>query len=97
MAQLGLFKVRKGSGITPQMLAKLPVNGAVEVTSPDDLTQMPIADVGQSSYTDEEVIKDWATAVTSAYPIASGGDVPASQTATTSCLLYTSDAADDTR
>lgn len=89
MAQLGLFKVRKGSGITPQMLAKLPVNGAVEVTSPDDLTQMPIADVGQSSYTDEEVIKDWATAVTSAYPIASGGDVPASQTATTSAIQNT--------
>ena len=89
VSQLGIFKIRKGSGITPQMLAKLPVNGAVEVTDSNDITQMPVSDVGQSSYTDEEVIKDWATAVTSAYPIASGGDVPASQTATTSAIQNT--------
>jgi hypothetical protein len=87
VAQLGLFKIRKGSGITPSMIAKLPVNGAIEVTDIDsDIAQMPVQEVGPSSYKDEEIIKDWATAITSAYPISAGGDVPASQTATTSAI-----------
>jgi len=90
VSQLGLFKIRKGSGITPQMIAKLPVNGAIEVGDINsDIAQMPVQEMGQSSYTDEEIIKGWATAVTSAYPIASGGDVPASQTATTSAIQNT--------
>jgi len=89
VSQLGLFKIRKNSGITPQMIQKLPVNGAVPVNDMDDIQQMPIADVPLSSYKDEEVIKDWATAVTSAYPISAGGDVPASQTATASAIQNT--------
>lgn len=89
VSQLGLFKIRKGSGITPAMIAKLPVNGAIEVTQADDITQMPVQEMGATSYKDEEVIKDWATAITGAYPISAGGDVPASQTATTSVLQNT--------
>lgn len=89
IAQMGLFKVRKGSGITPQMLQKLPVNGAIPVNDMNDIEQMPVADVPQSSYNDEEIIKGWAEAVTSSYPIAAGGDVPASQTATTSAIQNT--------
>lgn len=90
VSQLGLFKIRKGSGITPAMLSKLPSNGAISVTNPDDIQQFVVNDVGQSSYQDEEVIKYWTTKVTGAYPIASGEQLPASQTATASAISNTS-------
>lgn len=82
VAQLGLFKVRKGSGITPQMLRKLPVNGAISVNGMDDIESMPVQDVPVSSYNDEKVIKEWAREVTQAYQVTSGDQLPASTTAT---------------
>lgn len=82
IAQLGLFKIRKGSNITPQMLARLPSNGAITVTQMDDIQQFEVEPVDPTSYKDEEVITSWAQKVTQAYPVSSGEELPASQTAT---------------
>lgn len=82
ISQLGLFKIKKGRGITAQMLNRLPVNGAIQVTEMDDIQQMEMSEVGQSSYNDEGVIKYWAQQVTSAQPISTGQTMPASTTAT---------------
>lgn len=82
ISQLGLFKIKKGSGITPQMLSKLSSNGAISVNQQDDIEQFQIQSVDQSSYNDEEVIKSWAQKVTQAFPISTGEMLPASTTAT---------------
>lgn len=84
ISQLGLFKVRKGSGITPQMLSKLPSNGAVSVTNMDDIQQFQVEPVDPTSYKDEDVIRGWAQQVTQAYPTSTGETLPASQSATAS-------------
>jgi hypothetical protein len=90
VSQLGLFRIRKGQGITSAMLKKLPVNGAIEVNNPEDITQMPVSDVAVSSYKDEESIMGYVTKVTQAYPIASGEILPSSTTATAASIASTS-------
>lgn len=83
VSQLGLFQIRKGSNITPQMLAKLPSNGAVTVTAINqDIAPLATPPVDQTSYQDEEAIVNWAQKVTQAYPVSTGEELPASQSAT---------------
>lgn len=82
VSQLGLFKIRKGSGVTPQMLANLPSNGAISLSNLDDIAPMDIPPVDATSYKDEEVVKEWAAGVTQAYPASTGEDTPASKSAT---------------
>jgi hypothetical protein len=89
VAQLGLFKIRRGAGVTPQMLSKLTSNGAIEVGNMEDIQQFQVQEPGQTAYEDEQVIRDWATRIASAYPISTGESVPASQTATTSAIQNT--------
>lgn len=89
VSQLGLFKIKKGKGITAQTLNRLPVNGAIQVQDMDDIQQMAVAEVGQSSYNDEEVIKYWAQQISSAQPISSGEILPASATATAAAIANT--------
>lgn len=86
ISQLGLFKVKKGSGITPQMLARLPSNGAVVMNSMDDLEQMVIQEVGASSYKDEEVINSLSERLTNAFEVATGEALPSSTPATNAAL-----------
>lgn len=86
VAQLGLFKIRKGSGITPQMLSRLGANGAIVVNNPDDLQQMVMQEASQASYSDEKNINDWAQRDTGAFDVSVGEDTPASKPATTSVL-----------
>lgn len=89
VTQLGLFKVRKGSGITPQQLRRLPANGAVVVSSMDDLEQFVINDIPQSSYNDENVIKDVAQRITSAFDVVTGEALPSSTPATNASIQNT--------
>lgn len=90
VSQLGLFKIKKGKGITAQMLNRLAVNGAIQVTDMDDIQQFNVAEAGETSYKDEEVIKYWAQAMASAYPISTGEVMPASTSATASSIASTS-------
>lgn len=86
ISQLGLFKIKKGKGITAQMLNRLPVNGALQVTDMDDIEQMEVTEAGQSSYNDEDVIKYWAQQISSAFPVSAGDSLPASTSATASAI-----------
>lgn len=86
VAQLGLFKIRTNSGITPQMLSRLPSMGAIKVNSMDDIEQMIMQEAGQSSYQDENVIQGWAKAVTSAFEVVTGEGLPASTPATNASI-----------
>lgn len=89
VTQLGLFKVRKGSGITPQQLRRLPSNGAVVVSSMDDLEQFVMNDVPSSSYNDEKVVSDVAQKVTSAFDVVTGSALPSSTPATNASIQNT--------
>ena len=54
--QLGLFTIRRGSGVTPAMISRLGVNGAVVVNSQDDIKQMVMQEASMASYKDEDII-----------------------------------------
>lgn len=86
ISQLGLFKMRKGAGVTPQMLARLPSNGVVVLNNMDDLEQMQVAEVGESSYKDEDTINNITQRLTSAFNIATGENLPSDTPATTSAI-----------
>ena len=86
IAQLGLFKVRKGSGITRQLLKSLISGGAIPVTRMEDIAELRTPDIKESSYRDEETTYNWAQKVTGAFDVSRGEGLPASQPATTAML-----------
>lgn len=86
VTQLGLFKVRRGSGITPQQLQRLPSNGAILVSNMADLEQFTMNDIPQSSYNDEKIISDVAQRVTSAFDVVTGEALPSSTPATNASI-----------
>lgn len=86
VSQLGIFKIKRGSGITPQMISRLAANGALLVKDTSDIEQFVMQEASQSSYQDEEDAKTWAERVTSAYEAITGEALPASTTATQSAL-----------
>ena len=86
ISQLGLFTIKKGKGITAQMLSKLSANGALQVTDHTDIAPLQVPSEDGTSYKDEEVIKYWSQQVSSAMPISNGDIMPASATATANTL-----------
>lgn len=86
VSQLGLFKIRRGQGITQQMLSRFKSNGAILVNSMDDLQQLVVQEAGQSSYTDERVIFEWAQRLTSNFQVVTGESMPSTTTATTAAI-----------
>jgi len=86
VAQLGLWKSRIGSGVTPQQMSRLMANGVIPLRDLQDLEQIPMQEASQSSYQDEEVIKSWSQQTTSIYEAASGEAGPASQPATNAVI-----------
>lgn len=86
ISQLGLFKIRRGQGITAQALAKLPSNGAITVNQMDDIEQFNIAGPDATSYRDEEVIRAWGQRITQSYDVTAGEVLPASTTATSAAI-----------
>lgn len=82
VSQLGLFIIRRGSGITPQMITRLGANGAIQVNSIDDIEQLTMQEASQASYQDEGRIIDWAQRVTSAFETITGEALAPSTTAT---------------
>ena len=90
VSQLGLFKMKKGAGVTPQMLARLPSNGVVVLNNLADLEQMMVQEVGATSYKDEEVINNISEKLTNAFQIATGENLPSSTSATEASLQSSS-------
>lgn len=86
VSQLGLFKIKKGKGITPQMLSRLSASGAIQVTDMDDISPLDVPGDDGTSYKDEDVIKYWAQQISSAMPVSNGEIMPASATATANQL-----------
>lgn len=83
--QNGIFLIRKGSGITPDMLNAITAGGGLPVTNiNNDIKQLQVQDFRQSSYTDEDRIQLMADRVTGAFDITRGevGKASASATAT---------------
>jgi hypothetical protein len=80
--QIGLFKARRGKGITAQSLANMTVNGVLMVDDLTDIEQFITQDVPQSSYNDENTIRDWTERVTHSFEIANGESLPSTTTAT---------------
>lgn len=86
VSQLGLWKIKRGANITPQTIQKLGANGAVLVTSMDDIEQMVMQEASQSSYSDEANIRDIAKRITRTFETVSGESLPASTTATNGAI-----------
>lgn len=86
VAQLGIFKVRNGSKITPQMLSKLAANGVIAVNDMGDIEQMVMQEASQATYQDEQNISSWAGRVTSAFESVTGEQLPSSTPATNAVI-----------
>lgn len=86
VAQLGIFKIRKGAGVTSQSLKRMASNGALMVKNMDDIEQFVIQEATNSSYSDEQNIQGWGQRVTSAFEIVTGEQLPASTSATSASL-----------
>lgn len=86
LSQLGLWKVKRNSGITPQMLGRLAVNGALKVRNMDDIEQLVMQEASAASYKDEDVAMTYAQRITNAFEVVTGEALPATQTATTTSV-----------
>lgn len=82
-----LFEVRKGSGITGQMLSRLVTGGAIQVSEIGrDIREFQVSDQKPSSYNDEDRIYGMAERVSGAFPISAGEQLPASTPATNAVI-----------
>lgn len=85
--QLGLFQIRKGSGITPQMLNQLHGSHGIQVSRIDqDIRELRTSDMKPSSYKDGDEAYLWAQRMTGAWEIGRGESLPSSMPATTAVL-----------
>ncbi len=83
--QNGIFLIRKGSGITPDMISSITAGGGLPVTNiENDVKQLPVQDFRQSSYTDEDRAYAMADRVTGSFDINRGEAGRASASATAS-------------
>ncbi|QGH73327.1 MAG: portal protein [Siphoviridae sp. cttb18] len=86
ITQLGIFKVKKGTGTSPQQLARLAVNGVLPVNDMRDIEQLVVQDIPLSSYKEEQNVTDWAKKLTSAYEGLTGEPLPSSTPATNAVI-----------
>ena len=86
LKHMGLFKMRKGQGITPEILSSMITGGIIPVNRQDDIVELRQSDQLQSSYTDEQVIFNWAQRATGSFEISTGEAPNASQPATSSLI-----------
>lgn len=86
LSQLGIFKIKKGAGITPQMLQRLPSNGAIVLNDVNDLQQLVVQDITASSYKDEDVINSISERLTNAFEVVTGEALPSSTPATNAVI-----------
>ncbi len=84
--QNGLFKAKIGRGITSEVVAQAVAGGIIPVYDMDDLESLPVQDVRQSSYLDEDRITSWAQRQTFASDSIQGANQPASIAATTATI-----------
>lgn len=83
---IGLFKIRKGSGINQNIMTSLMSGGGIPVTKMDDIEELPISDIKSSSYKDEEATYQWSQRAVGAFETGRGEMLPSSMPATTAVL-----------
>lgn len=86
VTQLGIFKIKRGAGITPAMVSKMASNGAILVNNTDDIEQFVMQEASQASYNDEQNGITWAQRVTAVFESATGEQLPASLPATNAVI-----------
>lgn len=86
VSQLGIFKIKRGSNITNQMMRRLVSNGSVMVNTMDDIQQLVVQEAGPTSYQDEETARSWAERITQAFEVATGERLPSSTPATNAAI-----------
>lgn len=86
VSQLGIFKLKKGSGVTPQNFSKMAANGVLTVNNMDDIEQFVMKEASESSYKDESMVFDWSQRVTASYEVATGESLPSSTPATNAVI-----------
>lgn len=84
--QTGLFKVKKGSGITRQQIEKLGAGGAIPVDNMEDIQPLRTDDLKPSVYREEIDIMSMADRVSGIFEMARGETLPSSMPATTAIL-----------
>jgi len=84
--QTGLFKVKKGSGITRQQIEKLGAGGAIPVDNMEDIQPLRTDDLKPSVYREEIDIMSMADRVSGIFEMARGETLPSSMPATTAVL-----------
>lgn len=83
LLQNGIFLIRKGSGLTPEIISRISAGGGLPVTDINrDIKQLDTQDFRQSSYTDEDRTYSMADRVTGAFDINRGEAGLASVSAT---------------
>ncbi len=85
ISQIGLFKVKRGSGITSQNLRRLASNGVILVNNMDDIQDFALSE-SPNSIADENDVWQWAQRVTQAQEITAGEELPASTPATNAAI-----------
>jgi hypothetical protein len=96
VSQLGIFLIRQGSGITPQMISRLSANGAIPVQSMQDIQQLPMTEASQSSYKDSEVTYQWSQRLSGQFDAAIGEAMPSSTPATNAVIQQNASASQNT-
>jgi len=85
--QNGLFKAKRGLGLTADsIISKLTTGGIITVNDQDDFTQMPIDDTRASSYQDEDRLLAWGERNTGMFDVRRGEALAASAPATTQLI-----------
>lgn len=80
-----MFKVKQGSGVSTKDLISR-TGGAIIVNSMDDIEPLPIPDIRQSSFEEEQVLYQLAQNITGAFDVTRGAEQAASKKATASIL-----------
>lgn len=81
--QNGLFKAKRGMGLTADtIISKLTSGGIIQVDEMDDFEQMAIQDTRQASYADEDRLIAWGERNTGSYDVRRGESLAASTSAT---------------
>jgi hypothetical protein len=86
ITSVGIFKIRKGSGLNQNIMNSLTSGGALPVTKMDDIEELPISDIKGSSYQDETSIYNWSQKAVGAFETGRGSLLPSSMPATTAVL-----------
>ena len=86
VSQLGIYKLKKGSGVSPQNISKMAANGVITVNNIDDIEQFVMQEASASSYKDEDIAITWAQRITSSYDSVTGETMLASKPATNAVI-----------